>query len=142
MGPKGGFQPSRTRTGRINRWEALTRYASDGTIDIDNNAAQRALRGPVLSRKNFPFAGTNSGGERAAAMYSLLETAKLKGLNPRPSYATSWSVSPITPSTGSTSYFRGTSPRRWKCRSPRRREITPSRRCSRHAYLFLAGKLW
>ena len=47
-----------------------------------NNAAERALRGPVLSRKNFLFAGADSGGERAAAMYTLLETAKLQGLNP------------------------------------------------------------
>jgi transposase len=47
-----------------------------------NNAAERALRGPVLSRKNFLFAGADSGGKRAAAMYTLLETAKLNGLNP------------------------------------------------------------
>ena len=44
--------------------------------------AERALRGPVLSRKNFLFAGADTGGERAAAMYTLLETAKLNGLNP------------------------------------------------------------
>jgi hypothetical protein len=66
----------------LKRWNALTRYADDGTIEIDNNAAERALRGPVLSRKNFLFAGADSGGERAAAMYTLLETAKLNGLNP------------------------------------------------------------
>lgn len=47
-----------------------------------NNAAERALRGPVLSRKNFLFAGADSGGERAAVLYTLLETAKLNGLNP------------------------------------------------------------
>jgi transposase len=66
----------------LKRWSALTRYCEDGLLEIDNNAAERALRGPVLSRKNFLFAGADSGGERAAAMYTLLETAKLQGLNP------------------------------------------------------------
>ena len=66
----------------LKRWEALTRYCNDGLIEIDNNAAERALRGPVLSRKNFLFAGADSGGERAAAMYTLLQTAKLQGMDP------------------------------------------------------------
>ncbi len=66
----------------LKLWAALTRYVDDGNIEIDNNAAERALRGPVLSRKNFLFAGADTGGERAAAMYTLLETAKLNGLNP------------------------------------------------------------
>jgi transposase len=66
----------------LKRWAALTRYCEDGLLEIDNNAAERALRGPVLSRKNFLFVGADSGGERAAAIYSLLETAKLQGLNP------------------------------------------------------------
>jgi transposase len=66
----------------LNRWEALARYCDDGAIEIDNNAAERALRGPVLSRKNFLFAGADSGGERAAVLYTLLETAKLNGLDP------------------------------------------------------------
>jgi transposase len=66
----------------LKRWAALTRYRDDGAVEIDNNAAERALRGPVLSRKNFLFAGADSGGERAAVLYTLLETAKLNGLNP------------------------------------------------------------
>ena len=66
----------------LNRWDALTRYCGDGAIEIDNNAAERALRGPVLSRKNFLFAGADSGGERAAVLYTLLQTAKLNGLDP------------------------------------------------------------
>ncbi len=66
----------------LKRWTALTRYRDDGAVEIDNNAAERALRGPVLSRKNFLFAGADSGGERAAVLYTLLETAKLNGLNP------------------------------------------------------------
>jgi transposase len=66
----------------LKRWDGLTRYLGDGSIEIDNNAAERALRGPVLSRKNFLFAGADSGGERAAVLYTLLETAKLNGLDP------------------------------------------------------------
>ncbi len=66
----------------LKRWEALTRYSQDGSIEIDNNAAERAMKGPVLGRKNWLFAGSHDGGERAAAMYSLLETAKLNGIDP------------------------------------------------------------
>jgi len=66
----------------LKRWEALTRYSRDGTIEIDNNAAERAMKGPVLGRKNWLFAGSHDGGERAAAMYTLLETAKLNGIDP------------------------------------------------------------
>lgn len=66
----------------LTRWTALTRYANDGRIEIDNNAAERALRVVALGRKNYLFAGSDAGGERAAAMYSLLGTAKLNGLNP------------------------------------------------------------
>ena len=66
----------------LKRWEALTRYSQDGSVEIDNNAAERAMKGPVLGRKNWIFAGSHDGGERAAAMYSLLETAKLNGVDP------------------------------------------------------------
>ena len=60
----------------------MTRYCDDGRIEIDNNAAERALRGVSLGRKNFLFFGSDAGGERAAAIYSLVETAKLNGLDP------------------------------------------------------------
>jgi transposase len=66
----------------LSRWEALTRYCDDGRIEIDNNAAERALRCVALGRKNFLFAGSDAGGERAAAIYSLIGTAKLNGINP------------------------------------------------------------
>ena len=66
----------------LARWRALTRYLDDGTLEIDNNAAERALRVVALGRKNFLFAGSDQGGERAAAMYSLLGSAKLNGLDP------------------------------------------------------------
>ena len=66
----------------LTRWQALTRYRDDGRIEIDNNAAERALRGVALGRKNYLFQGSDAGGERAAAVYSLVETAKLNGLDP------------------------------------------------------------
>lgn len=66
----------------LARWPALTRYAEDGRIEIDNNAAERALRPVALGRKNFLFAGSDAGGERAAAIYSLIGTARLNGLDP------------------------------------------------------------
>jgi len=66
----------------LSRWTALTRYCGDGRIEIDNNAAERALRAVALGRKNFLFAGSDAGGERAAAMYSLIGTAKLIGMDP------------------------------------------------------------
>ncbi|WP_341917611.1 IS66 family transposase [Polaromonas sp. YR568] len=66
----------------FTRLRSLTRYRDDGRIEIDNNAAERALRGVSLGRKNFMFMGSDAGGERAAAIYSLVETAKLNGLDP------------------------------------------------------------
>ena len=66
----------------LSRWSTLTRYVDDGRLEIDNNAAERALRVVALGRKNFLFAGSDSGGERAAAIYSLLGSAKLNGLDP------------------------------------------------------------
>jgi transposase len=65
-----------------SRWQALTRYVDDGHLEIDNNAAERALRVVALGRKNYLFCGSNAGGERAAAIYSLLGSAKLNGLDP------------------------------------------------------------
>ena len=58
-------------------------YCHNGVTDIDNNAAERALRSVALGRKNFLFMGADSGGERAAAMYSLIGTAKLNDIDPQ-----------------------------------------------------------
>ncbi len=66
----------------LSRWPALTRYRDDGRIEIDNNAAERSLRAVALGRKNYLFAGSDAGGERAAAIYSLIGTAKLNGVDP------------------------------------------------------------
>lgn len=66
----------------LKRWPALTRYVGDGRIEIDNNAAERALRTVAIGRKNYLFAGSDAGGERAAAIYSLIGSAKLNDLDP------------------------------------------------------------
>ena len=66
----------------LSNWVALTRYCADGRLEIDNNAADRALRAVALGSKNWLFAGSDDGGERAAAIYTLLGTAKLNDLNP------------------------------------------------------------
>jgi transposase len=66
----------------LGRWDALLRFCDDGRIEIDNNAAERSLRAVVLGRKNYLFAGSDRGGERAAALYSLIGAAKLNGLDP------------------------------------------------------------
>ena len=66
----------------LERWSALTLFSADGRVEMDNNAAERALRTVAIGRKNYLFAGSDAGGERAAAMYSLLGSAKLHGIDP------------------------------------------------------------
>lgn len=66
----------------LNLWPALKPYCEDGTVEIDNSAADRALRGVAIGRRNYLFAGADSGGERAAPIYSLIGTAKLNGVDP------------------------------------------------------------
>jgi transposase len=66
----------------LTRWTALTRYRDDGGIEIDNNTAEQSLRAVAVGRKNYLFAGSDAGGDRAATFYSLIGTAKLNGLDP------------------------------------------------------------
>lgn len=66
----------------LGRWTQLTRYCDDGLLEVDNNAAERALRAVALGRKNYLFAGSDTGGQRAAAIYSLIGSAKLNGHDP------------------------------------------------------------
>lgn len=66
----------------LSRWDALTRYVEDGRLSIDNNLSERLLRGIAVTRKNFLFLGSDRGGERAAAIYTIIESAKLNGLDP------------------------------------------------------------
>ena len=79
--------PAKSLTARaisyaLNNEVALKRFLEDGKIEIDNNAAERSVRGIALGRKNWLFAGSDSGGQTAAAIYSLIETAKLNDINP------------------------------------------------------------
>ena len=67
----------------LKRWPAFTRFLDDGRICLTNNAAERALRGIALGRKSWLFAGSDRGGQRAAAMYSLIVTAKLNDIDPQ-----------------------------------------------------------
>jgi transposase len=66
----------------INRWTALTRYLENGMLNIDNNPVENAIRGIALGKRNWLFAGSEAGGRRAAQFYTLIETAKLNGVNP------------------------------------------------------------
>jgi hypothetical protein len=67
----------------LKRWETFTRFLNDGCICLTNNAAERALRGIALGRKSWLFAGSDRGGERAAVMYTLIQTARLNGVDPQ-----------------------------------------------------------
>ncbi len=67
----------------LKRWPAFTRFIDDGRICLTNNAAERALRGIAIGRKAWLFAGSDRGGERAAAIYTLIGTAKLNDVDPR-----------------------------------------------------------
>ena len=67
----------------LKRWPAFTRFLDDGRVCMSNNAAERALRGIALGRKSWLFAGSDRGGMRAAAMYSLIVTAKMNDIDPQ-----------------------------------------------------------
>ena len=67
----------------LKRWAAFTRFLDDGRICLSNNAAERALRGIALGRRAWLFAGSDRGGERAAAIYTLIATAKLNDIDPQ-----------------------------------------------------------
>ncbi|MFL0587507.1 transposase, partial [Sphingomonas olei] len=65
------------------RWPALCRFLGDGRLEIDNNIAERALRGVAVGRRNWLFAGSRAGGERAAAIYTVIQTCKANGVDPQ-----------------------------------------------------------
>ncbi len=67
----------------LKRWPSFTRFLDDGRICMSNNAAERGLRGIALGRKSWLFAGSDRGGTRAAAMYSLIVTAKMNDIDPQ-----------------------------------------------------------
>jgi hypothetical protein len=66
----------------LERWTALMVFVNDGRVEMDNNAAERALRTVAVGRENYLFAGSDAGGEHAAAIYSLLGSARLNGIDP------------------------------------------------------------
>jgi len=66
----------------LSRWPALIRFTADGRLEMTNNAAERAIRPLALGRKNWLFAGSDTGGERTAMLYTIIETAKLNGVEP------------------------------------------------------------
>lgn len=66
----------------LNRWQALCRFTEDGRLDMTNNAAERAIRPLTLGRRNWTFLGSDSGGERAAVFYTLIQSCKLNDINP------------------------------------------------------------
>ena len=63
-------------------WIALMRYTTDGRLEMSNNAAERAAKPVAIGRKNWMFAGSDDGGRRAAIAYTIIETAKMNGLDP------------------------------------------------------------
>ena len=65
------------------RWTALTQFLNNGSLEIDNNIAERSLRSVAVGRKNWLFAGSKIGGERAAAIYTVIETCKMNGVEPQ-----------------------------------------------------------
>jgi transposase len=67
----------------LKRWPAFTRFLDDGRICLSNNAAERAMRGVALGRRSWLFAGSDRGGQRAAAIYSLIATAKMNDVDPQ-----------------------------------------------------------
>ena len=67
----------------LKRWTAFTLFLDDGRACLSNNAAERGLRGIALGRKSWMFCGSDRGGQRAAAMYSLIVTAKMNGVDPQ-----------------------------------------------------------
>jgi transposase len=66
----------------FNRWAAFTRFLDDGRVCLTNNAAERALRGVAVGRRNWTFADSDAGGHRAAAVYTLVETCKMNDVDP------------------------------------------------------------
>jgi transposase len=66
----------------IHRRDALSRFSTDARLEADNNIAENAMRAIALGRKNYLFAGSDTGGDRAAAIYTIVQTPKLNGLNP------------------------------------------------------------
>ena len=79
--PKSTIGEAHTYTS--NQWRALRRYTADGVLSIDNNVAERTVKGPAIGRKNYLFVGSRTGGERAAILYSLVASCKANAVEPQ-----------------------------------------------------------
>jgi hypothetical protein len=91
----------------LMRWLAFTRFLDDGRLCMSNNAAECELRAAAVGRKNWTFAGSNEGGRRAAAIYTLIQTAKLNALDPQ-AWLADVLARPTIPPSVSASCCRGT----------------------------------
>jgi transposase len=91
----------------LTRWNAPLRYLADGRLEMSNNAAERSMRMPVLGRKNYLFCGSDAGGQRAACVYTIVESAKMSGINPHAYLTDVLRRIRIIPSTRSTPCFPG-----------------------------------
>jgi len=67
----------------LSRWKGLNRYITNGRLEMSNNAAERAMKPPVLGRKNYLFCGSDAGGQRAACIYTIVESCKMNGVEPQ-----------------------------------------------------------
>ena len=94
----------------LKRWAALTRFLDDGRLCMTNNAAERELRAIAVGRRNWTFAGSDEGGRRAAALYTLIATAKITSI-PKPGSPMSWHACWITRQNGSATSYLGTGTR-------------------------------
>ena len=110
----------------LKRWPAFTLFLDDGRVCLSNNAAERGLRGIALGRKSWLFCGSDRGGQRAAAMYSLIVTAKMNGVDPQAWLADVLARIAAHRRIGSTSCCRGTGARKIRPPRPwRRRQAGP-----------------
>ena len=100
----------------LSRWASFTRFLEDGRVCMTNNAAERAIRPLAVGRRNWTFAGSDAGGRRAAAMYTLIETCKLNDVDTRAWLADVFARLPSIPPRGSTSCGRA-----WKAVAEQRR---------------------
>ena len=101
----------------LKRWPAFTRFLDDGRICLSNNAAERAVRGIAVGRRNWTFCGSDAGGRRAAAIYTLIETCKLNDVDPR-----AWLAGILTRIAGHTaSRIKELLPWHWKAAETQRK---------------------
>jgi len=75
--------PAKAIAYSLNRWPALTGFLNDGRLCMTNNAAEREIRAVAVGRHNWTFAGSDEGGRRAAAMFTLINSCKLNGVDPQ-----------------------------------------------------------